>query len=278
MNLFMFYLIWFVNDYLIVCCGLIMDNLVFILYSLIIVVLSPLLLFSKGAEKIISGFCRCRIGSGGLAFVGAVESALSFYDRIVDSVSSYKSGGGDNSSGSESNDDKNNNNNNNNTKDKKDGNDYNKTNDSNVIKNSYNKLLYLIEYIKNKIINIIFDNKFFNNQNSKYCYIIPFIFSNLGKEIPVDAGPLITFSFNILILSLIILVCFINLIGYFISIYLINKYDVEKKFPKYFKLIRYYEGSTLFFIVVEILICLLSLLAIILLCFFILSIYIIKLW
>ena len=34
--------------------------------------------------------------------------------------------------------------------------------------------------------------------------------------------------FNILILSLIVLGCFINITGYFISIYLINKYEVEK--------------------------------------------------
>ena len=39
----------------------------------------------------------------------------------------------------------------------------------------------------------------------KYNYIIPFIFKTLGSNIPEDAEPIVTFSFNILILSLIVL-------------------------------------------------------------------------
>ena len=85
----------------------------------------------------------------------------------------------------------------------------------------------------------------------KFNYIIPFIFSRLGADIPKDAEPIVTFSFNILILSLIILFCFVNIIGYFISIYLINKYNVEERYPKYSKLIRYFEKSSLFFVVFE---------------------------
>ena len=61
----------------------------------------------------------------------------------------------------------------------------------------------------------------------KYSFIIPFIFLKLGNEIPADVEPIITYSFNMFILSLITLVCLINIIGYFISIYLINKYDVD---------------------------------------------------
>ena len=96
-------------------------------------------------------------------------------------------------------------------------------------------------------------SKFYLNfkPDLKFNYIIPFIFSRLGADIPKDAEPIVTFSFNILILSLIILFCFVNIIGYFISIYLINKYNVEERYPKYSKLIRYFEKSSLFFVVFE---------------------------
>ena len=100
-------------------------------------------------------------------------------------------------------------------------------------------------------------SKFYLNLKSglKFNYIIPFIFSRLGADIPKDAEPIVTFSFNILILSLIILFCFVNIIGYFISIYLINKYNVEERYPKYSKLIRYFEKSRIFFVVFEGLMC-----------------------
>ena len=93
-------------------------------------------------------------------------------------------------------------------------------------------------------------SKFYLNfkPDLKFNYIIPFIFSRLGADIPKDAEPIVTFSLNILILSLIILFCFVNIIGYFISIYLINKYNVEERYPKYSKLIRYFEKSRIFFV------------------------------
>nr|YP_010697737.1 hypothetical protein P1R16_mgp02 [Porodaedalea niemelaei]WCF76633.1 hypothetical protein [Porodaedalea niemelaei] len=112
------------------------------------------------------------------------------------------------------------------------------------------------------------------NNNLKYCYIIPFIFKTLGKEIPADAEPIVTFSFNILILALIILFCFINITGYFISIYLINKYNVESKYPKYYKIIRYFEQSRILFVTIEIFLCLFCLILIIILNLGILGIFI----
>jgi hypothetical protein len=111
-------------------------------------------------------------------------------------------------------------------------------------------------------------------KNIKYSYIIPFIFKTLGSEIPKDAEPIVAFSFNILILSLIILFCFINITGYFISIYLITKYNVEEKYPKYCKLIRYFEKSRILFVIIEILLCLFCLIIIILLNLGILGIFI----
>jgi hypothetical protein len=101
--------------------------------------------------------------------------------------------------------------------------------------------------------------------NLSYSFIIPFIFKTLGSDIPKDAEPIITYSFNMLILSLIILACFINITGYFISIYLIKKYNIEDKYPKYSKLIRYFEKSNIFFVIIEIILCLFCLMIIIIL-------------
>ena len=124
---------------------------------------------------------------------------------------------------------------------------------------------------------MMFDTNLFINL--KYSFIIPFIFLKLGNEIPADVEPIITYSFNMFILSLITLVCLINIIGYFISIYLINKYDVEKRYPKYIKIIRYFEKSQILFVIIEIteiIICFSCLMAIVIINFGLLSVFIYK--
>jgi hypothetical protein len=35
-----------------------------------------------------------------------------------------------------------------------------------------------------------------------------------------------------MIFSLVVLLCFLNVLGYFISYYIIDKYDIETRFPK----------------------------------------------
>ena len=124
---------------------------------------------------------------------------------------------------------------------------------------------------------MMFDTNLFINL--KYSFIIPFIFLKLGNEIPADVEPIITYSFNMFILSLITLVCLINIIGYFISIYLINKYDVEKRYPKYIKIIGYFEKSQILFVIIEIIeiiICFSCLMAIVIINFGLLSVFIYK--
>ena len=123
----------------------------------------------------------------------------------------------------------------------------------------------VLEYIKGKIFVLYSKLTLDFKTNYKYSYIIPFLFKNLGSDIPTNAEPIVTFSFNMFILSLIILSCFINITGYFISIYLITKYKIEDKYPKFTKIIKYFEKSSIFFVTIEILICLVCLITIILL-------------
>ena len=124
----------------------------------------------------------------------------------------------------------------------------------------------------NKMINTIYYKIIlYIKSQYKYCFLIPFIFNKLGTQIPSDAEPIVQLCFNLFILSLICLVCFVNITGYFLSLYYLNKYDVEQKFPRFAKYIRFYEKSNIFFIYFEIVVCVCSLLAIILLNFFIIA-------
>ena len=116
---------------------------------------------------------------------------------------------------------------------------------------------------------------FYFKNNSKYCFILPFIIKTLGKEVPAEADPFIKLSFNVLILLIIVLLSFINIIGYFICIYLINKYDIETKFPKFSWIIKRYEQSSLIFVSIEIFIALFLLIFVIFLHLGILGIYLI---
>lgn len=125
--------------------------------------------------------------------------------------------------------------------------------------------IYCLYLQKNIVYGSSSDPSFDNNSSARHCYIIPFLFNKIGKEIPVEAEPTLNLSFNMLILSLIVLFSLIDIMGYFISIYLINKYDVEKMYPRFSKYIRYFEKSRLYFIVIEIIICFSFLIFIILL-------------
>src|SRR5258706_376115 len=82
-----------------------------------------------------------------------------------------------------------------------------------LIKNKIKKnFIHIILNINKKDINI-----------HKYNYFIPFIFNLLGKDISPDAEPIVIYSFNMLILSLIVLFCFINIFVYFMALYLIKR-------------------------------------------------------
>jgi len=59
------------------------------------------------------------------------------------------------------------------------------------------------------------------------------------------------------ILNLAVLVCFVNIIGYILSLYLVNKYDIDSKFPKFKGYINFYKTTSKFFLILEIIIALL---------------------
>jgi len=67
-------------------------------------------------------------------------------------------------------------------------------------------------------------------------------------------------------LSLVAFLCFVNVVGYLTTIYLLGKYNVEEKFcllEKFKRIIKYYQRSTLLFIFIEGILCTFCLLFII---------------
>lgn len=99
-------------------------------------------------------------------------------------------------------------------------------------------------------------------------YFLPFIFARYYPSITPETEPIISYSFSMFILSLLVLICFINILCYIISIYLITKYDIENKFPYFKKYIKFYSTTSKFLLALEIFIAFFFLFFIVLINFF----------
>lgn len=80
-----------------------------------------------------------------------------------------------------------------------------------------------------------------------------YIIDYLGKEIPADSIALVNQCFNLLILLLVILFGIINIIGYFLSIIVVQKYEdkLTSKYPFLIRIVNFYVKRTIFFIILE---------------------------
>jgi hypothetical protein len=87
--------------------------------------------------------------------------------------------------------------------------------------------------------------------NFKYMFLFPFIYKHFETEIKDNPDPLLNYTFSMITLSLIVLFCFFNVLLYLISLYLIQNYNVEEKFPKLKKYINFYSKTTKIFIITE---------------------------
>jgi hypothetical protein len=131
-------------------------------------------------------------------------------------------------------------------------------------KNNHN----LKEFVRSPMIK---QNKYFykiNEIKMQYSFILPFILSKveLGSNIKVEpVGD--SYYLVVILLSLVALSCFYNIMAYFISLYLIQHYNVREKFPKLNKIFKYYEKSGFIFIIVECIICVVVLLILIITAF-----------
>lgn len=82
-----------------------------------------------------------------------------------------------------------------------------------------------------------------------YKYIIYFF----GLELPENASPLLEVLFNVAMISLVVLLCFINVFGYLIAFYLLEYNKIDKKCPggKARLILNYFKRSSWVFLILE---------------------------
>ena len=78
-------------------------------------------------------------------------------------------------------------------------------------------------------------------------YIIYFF----GLELPDNIAPLVENGFNVALICLVILLCFINVFGYLIAFYLIEYYHIDKKYLKFKGILNYFKKSSWIFLIFE---------------------------
>jgi hypothetical protein len=101
---------------------------------------------------------------------------------------------------------------------------------------------------------LIYCNNLSNYRSSHYSFLLPFILQQIGGDITSESEPLVKYLLSITVLCVIVLVCFINVLGYIFSLYLIPKFGLDKKYPKIKTLLSFFEKSSFFLIIIEIII------------------------
>jgi hypothetical protein len=91
------------------------------------------------------------------------------------------------------------------------------------------KLINIINNLSKFYLNslFIFISKLCGHNNfNQNAYFLPFIFHKLNPNVSGDTDPFVYYIFGMFILNLAVLVCFVHIIGYILSLYLVNKYDI----------------------------------------------------
>jgi hypothetical protein len=100
------------------------------------------------------------------------------------------------------------------------------------------------------------------NYNSSNSFIFPLFLSYFDINVNELNSNISQLSYGVFLLSLIGLLCFINIMGYVLSYYLIQqtKYSDETKYPRVGKIIKRYIQFNFIFLIIEILLCTICLL------------------
>jgi len=81
--------------------------------------------------------------------------------------------------------------------------------------------------------------------------MIIIILKYLNFTIPDGSEFIISYSFNVFILLIVLFLSILNLLAYLSSLILINKYELVNKYPKLKRIINLYEKTSIFFIILE---------------------------
>jgi len=98
----------------------------------------------------------------------------------------------------------------------------------------------------------------------KHSFLLTWILTNLDINVSSSDADITQLAYGVFLLSLIASLCFLNILGYFLAYYLVQKSNYEEKYPKLTGLINYFKKVNLIFLVIEVLICLFCLASLIL--------------
>src|SRR5271154_6529103 len=95
--------------------------------------------------------------------------------------------------------------------------------------------------------------------------MLSFIFLTV-PILPETASGMDKFLFGILLISIILLWCFISITGYFLTLYLIHYTNIANKYPKYIKIINFFKNINIIYIIIEIIFIIIILVSSIVMC------------
>jgi hypothetical protein len=82
-------------------------------------------------------------------------------------------------------------------------------------------------------------------------------------EITDSSSQLLQFSYNVFLGSIVSFFCLISVIGFIITNYLLEKVDLEKKYPRIGKYLNRFKKIALFYVFIDLFLCLLWLLSLV---------------
>jgi len=116
--------------------------------------------------------------------------------------------------------------------------------------------------MKEKIEKIL-DTALHGKNKYLYSFNIGWLLSVLDLNIDTAAegsSQILKFNYGVFLISTVALFCLINIIGFILGNYLLQKVDYESKYPRLSKFIDRYKKLSLIYISLDILICLVCLL------------------
>ena len=103
----------------------------------------------------------------------------------------------------------------------------------------------------------------FIENNIKYCFIMPFLLNLANKDLPDEISILVQFCFAMFIACCVLLYFFTGLFGYIITVYIIDRYKINERYPKLNKFVDKYQKVGAFVLLIDGGICLLIILLLI---------------
>ena len=98
---------------------------------------------------------------------------------------------------------------------------------------------------------------YFKNNLKSSSVILGWILSNVNVEITDSSSQLLQFSYNVFLGSIVSFFCLFSVVGYIITNYILEKVDLEKKYPRIGIYLNRFKKIALFYVFIDLFICLL---------------------